>query len=206
MGLINRPSSGTCQICGKRYQLIENRRLMMHYWVKGASEVGMGARALRGVANMCLGAEELPAELDNSVAIEKIESMRLILSTAMQTGITSDEQAEAARIFDNLNEYSKKIGEPITFFLTEAHMFEQLGPGHCRITPKKEPIRKASIRPSDPNYKYQAKENQYTGRKIVNTSAGAWEWSSLNISNPIEERMIRESLDLGRSVLLEEYE
>ena len=179
---------------------------MMHYWVKDASKVGMGARALRGVANMCLGAEELPAELDNSLAIEKIESMRLVLSTAKETGITSSEQAEAARIFNSLNEYSQKVGEPITFYLTKSHMFDQLGPDYCRVTPEKEPIKKPSTRRSDPNYKYQAKENQYTGRKIVNTSAGAWEWSSLNISNPIEERMIRESLDLGRSVLLEEYE
>ncbi len=216
--MLNEYESGTCQVCGVEYELERKApnepAVIRHYWIN--NEDWLGISAMKGFANICVGSHEKPAEHENHITLRIMKSLKMVLSTAEQTGITLREQAKAAEALSDLALIGQKKGEPLSSYKYKGEMMLNIGANNVSIEqhqPAARPKAKNPLRPKNPlrkrwdsPYKAYPFGSSMVGCKPVNANGGPWEWSSLNIGNPVEERMIRESLDLGRDVLLEEYE
>ena len=218
--MLNEYESGTCQVCGVEYELErkapDQSAVIRHYWIN--NEDWLGISAMKGFANICLGSHEKPAEHENYITLRIMKSLKMVLSTAEQTGATLKEQAKAAEALSDLALVGQKKGSPLSIYQDKGEMRLKIGANNVLIEqhqprPAAHPKAKTPLRPKTPSrarrdspYKAYPFGSNMVGCKPVNVNGGPWEWSSLNIRNPVEERMIRESLDLGRDVLLEEYE
>jgi len=216
--MLNEYESGTCQVCGVEYELErkapDQSAVIRHYWIN--NEDWLGISAMKGFANICLGSHEKPAEHENYITLRIMKSLKMVLSTAEQTGMTLREQAKAAEALGDLALIGQKKGAPLPSYKHKVEMMLKIGANNVSIEHSKPAAHlkaKTPLRRKNPSrerwdapYKAYPFGSSMVGCKPVNANGGPWEWSSLNIGNPVEERMIRESLDLGRDVLLEEYE